>query len=315
MTWSGGGGSRRTWSWRKDHASHHLSHAYGLDKWFHRWSGGPFEALLFLTWISQESSQWRNLQTAWSGTKSRQGPHYGPGGRALHRHLWSSAHGRAHAVHRGSRQTRWACESSTRVRSSVQLKKACQKLPAGSTAMNCFVLFPDASRFSHGGLEVVMWYSSSNSARIRPLKLLPHFSGRHFLDLALKAPWGPLSMTTSAPHVRHHLCSTRRHFGGLCRLSSSEETTVASLAQQFCVTCAADVAPSDIDLTRLKKTKAAVQVPLSSRKQNRGPGSDWFLTNIVEERFWRHPTCIPTSKPTESAKFLQLNAVGAAIRL
>ena len=62
----------------------------------------------------------------------------------------------------------------------------------------------------------------------RPLKLLSHFSGRHFLDLALKAPWGPLSMTTSAPHVRHHFCSTRRHFGGLCRLSSSEETTVAS---------------------------------------------------------------------------------------
>ena len=44
------------------------------------------------------------------------------------------------------------------------------------------------------GLEVVMWYSSSNSARIVHLN-----SCR-----ALKAPWGPLSMTTSAPHVRHH---------------------------------------------------------------------------------------------------------------
>ena len=43
------------------------------------------------------------------------------------------------------------------------------------------------------GLEVVMWCSSSNSARIRPLKLLSHFSGRHFLDLTLKAPWGPLN--------------------------------------------------------------------------------------------------------------------------
>ena len=63
------------------------------------------------------------------------------------------------------------------------------------------------------GLEVVMWCSSSNSARIRPLKLLSHFSGRHFLDLTLKAPWGPLSMITSAPHVRHHFRSTRRHFG------------------------------------------------------------------------------------------------------
>ena len=52
-------------------------------------------------------------------------------------------------------------------------------------------------------------------------------------------------------------------------------------------------------------------------------GAPWFpqaepwtrqrliLANIVEE----HPTCILTSKPTESAKFLQLNAVGAAIRL
>ena len=78
------------------------------------------------------------------------------------------------------------------------------------------------------GLEVVMWYSSSNSARIVHLNSCRISVADTFLDLALKAPWGPLSMTTSAPHVRHHFCSTRRHFGGLCRLSSSEETTVAS---------------------------------------------------------------------------------------
>ena len=141
---------------RSDHASHHLSHAYGLDKWFRRWSGGPFEAQVFLTWISQESSQWRNLQTqlVWDKVTVKDRTTVlvdaRPSSASVEQCTWKSLCSPL------GKQTRWACESSccSCMEDPGSFLGAIEKcMPEASCRVHraWIVLFPDASRFSHGG--------------------------------------------------------------------------------------------------------------------------------------------------------------------
>ena len=58
---------------------------------------------------------------------------------------------------------------------------------------------PTGPRFCLRELRGTLW------CNVRPRASMSSNSS-HFLDLAPKAPWGPLSMTTSAPHVRCHFC-------------------------------------------------------------------------------------------------------------
>ena len=125
----------------------------------------------------------------------------------------------------------WLCTRNSTLRVQGISFLRCRLLVFGA----CFLTWSSPALISvFDLLSLLMWYHPQVCdifAQALPdfsLQLSWHLSAWHLLDLARNAPPGPLSMRTSAPQLPHHFTSTRRHFGGRCKFSSSEETTMAS---------------------------------------------------------------------------------------